>query len=81
MKPRMLLLLAALLLVIIAALIIVMNRSSIGVALSSGHRAGGNRKPFTYASAPRSRRTRLETDLPSSPTTGWSFWIPADGLP
>ena len=47
----MLLLLAALLLVIIAALIIVMNRSSIGVALSSGHRAGGNRKPFTYASA------------------------------
>ena len=51
MKPRMLLLLAALLLVIIAALIIVMNRSSIGVALSSGHRAGGNRKPFTYASA------------------------------
>ena len=51
MKPRMMLLLAALLLVIVAALIIVLNRNSIGVALSSGHRSRSNRKPFTYSSA------------------------------
>ena len=55
MKPRMMLLLAALLLVIVAALIIVLNRNSIGVALSSGHRSRSNRKPFTYSSAAQMR--------------------------
>ena len=56
-KPRKVLLILALLLVIVGAVLMVVYRDSIGIALSSGGRSGGDRKPFTYSSA-----SKIEAD-------------------